>query len=508
MVTPTIDEGLPCCKEDGLAVMHWWGKCRKSHASNAGCETRFTAIGLSECLTNAGVRFHQFATEGSADTYLLMHRNDSLELHRYLSSVNGGKVYLLTSRGISKRKLTDAALFSGVGIHLADVNCFVLLCDETEFGWWITKYRPAPVRRVWPPNAPGGHFAAGRFTNDQGIVFLPSQHNFTIPSRAECARPRAIDAVYTWVQSDDPRWQLKKFLHGGSTAIRSADNPLRYQSRNELMYSMRSVRDFAPWIRNIFVVTDEQTPSWLLEIDGVRVVDHKEIFPDQRYLPVFNSHAIEANLHRINGLSEHFIYFNDDMFLGRPVSPRDFFTRSGKSKIYPSPIQLIDPAVPEEKRVPTDYAGYNMQSLFLREFGATPVRKMKHIPYAIRRSVMQELWDRFPEEVERTISSKLRNQTDIAFPSMLYHYYAWVTGRAETQGQGKTSYVYFDLGKANASEMVDRILADPPHFFCPNVTYHEENAPEEQAFLLERLFSLYPKPAPWEQYDCETISDE
>lgn len=121
-----------------------------------------------------------------------------------------------------------------------------------------------------------------------------------------------IDVVYTWVDGDDPLWQERKRPFDANTdgAAGDAIRDARFRNRNELLYSVRSVRRFMPWVRNIYVVTDQQTPHRVLEeFPDVIVVDHRDIFPDPSVLPVFNSHAIEASIHRIPGLAEHYRLF-------------------------------------------------------------------------------------------------------------------------------------------------------------------------------------------------------
>src|SRR6201999_944559 len=96
--------------------------------------------------------------------------------------------------------------------------------------------------------------------------------------------------------------------------------PERWRDNGELKFSLRSLHRHAPWIRRIFIVTDQQVPDWLdTAHPKIEIVDHRAIFPDHRFLPTFNSCVIEAFLHRIPGLSAHYLYFNDDVFLGRPV---------------------------------------------------------------------------------------------------------------------------------------------------------------------------------------------
>ena len=108
----------------------------------------------------------------------------------------------------------------------------------------------------------------------------------------------------------------------------------RYRDSDELKYSLRSLVRYAPWIRNIYIVTDNQIPKWLnVEHPRIHMVSHSEIFPNKSHLPVFSSPAIETHLHRIPGLSKRFIYFNDDVFLGSNVRPDDFFALDMSQKL-------------------------------------------------------------------------------------------------------------------------------------------------------------------------------
>lgn len=109
----------------------------------------------------------------------------------------------------------------------------------------------------------------------------------------------------------------------------------RFADNNELKYSLRSVEQYAPWVRNIFIVTNGQVPSWLnLEHPRIRLVTHQEIFLNKSHLPTFSSPAIETHIHRIPGLSRKFIYMNDDVFFGLKVWPDDFYTHSNGQKLF------------------------------------------------------------------------------------------------------------------------------------------------------------------------------
>ncbi|RXM30188.1 N-acetylglucosamine-1-phosphotransferase subunits alpha/beta [Acipenser ruthenus] len=109
----------------------------------------------------------------------------------------------------------------------------------------------------------------------------------------------------------------------------------RFEDNEELRYSLRSVERHAPWVRHIFIVTNGQIPSWLnLDNPRVTVVAHKDIFHNESHLPTFSSPAIESHIHRIPGLSQKFIYLNDDVMFGKEVWPDDFYSHSKGQKVY------------------------------------------------------------------------------------------------------------------------------------------------------------------------------
>ena len=136
-----------------------------------------------------------------------------------------------------------------------------------------------------------------------------------------------IDLVYLWVDGNDPAWQAKRNAFIGKTDESSPINCKgRYANNDELKYSLRSVEMYAPWIRKIFIVTDNQTPEWLdTSNPKIQIVDHKEIMPTES-LPCFNSSLIEHFLYRIPGLSEYFLLSNDDTYFNRLVTKTDFYT--------------------------------------------------------------------------------------------------------------------------------------------------------------------------------------
>lgn len=138
-----------------------------------------------------------------------------------------------------------------------------------------------------------------------------------------------IDAVYTWVNGTDPHFV---------ETIRRYDpsyDPSRFDDKNELKYSLRSLEKHASWIRHVYIVTNGQIPSWLdLNYERVTVVPHENLAPDPKQLPTFSSAAIETFIHRIPKLSKRFLYLNDDIFLGAPLYPEDLYTEADGVRVY------------------------------------------------------------------------------------------------------------------------------------------------------------------------------
>ena len=323
---------------------------------------------------------------------------------------------------------------------------------------------------------------------------------FTMVSPDRVAFP--IDAVYTWVDGSDPAWRTRKLraLHENGWVAgtnEQAANDSRFHSRDELRYSLRSLHAYAPWIRHVYLVTDGQTPAWLdTTRSDLTVVDHREIFGDTGRLPTFNSQAIESRLHRIPGLAEHFLYLNDDVFLGRPVAPELFFTPGGLTRFFPSGA-LVGSAPRTPADTPADSAGKNNRQLIQSAFGRVLTRKMKHTPHPSRRSVLAEIEQRFAGEVEATAAHQFRHPDDIALLSSLQQYYAYLTGRA---APGQISYLYTDLADPATPFHLARLL-HRRHLdaFCLNDTASGPDAMAEQAAMLaDFLPAFLPTPSRWE----------
>ncbi|GAB3691648.1 stealth family protein [Nocardiopsis oceani] len=308
-----------------------------------------------------------------------------------------------------------------------------------------------------------------------------------------------VDVVYTWVDGDDPEHAAKRARHKGQTPQTNplAGNASRFTDREELRYSLRSLETFAPFVRHVHLVTDDQVPAWLdTDAPGISVVDHREIF-DPEALPTFNSHAIGARLHHIPELTDRYLYFNDDVFLARPVEASHFFHANGIARVPFSPYQF-GTGKPVEGEPAPNSAGKNVRALFLEAFGRHITHKFKHTPHPQIRQVAQELEERYREEVEQTTRSRFRSLDDVGFAATMHHHYALFTGRAVP---GEYNLRYVDIAAADAADRLAGLEAsDEVDFFCLNDFDTPPEAQEAVNLMIhDFLQSRFPFPSRFEK---------
>ncbi len=148
-----------------------------------------------------------------------------------------------------------------------------------------------------------------------------------------------IDFVILWVDGNDPKWQSEKSKYD-SNINNDSNTAMRYRDWGLLPYWFRSVEKFAPWVNKIHFVTWGHIPEFLnLQNPKLNIVKHTDFIPPE-YLPTFSSHAIELNIHRIPGLSDEFVYFNDDMFILRKMEKNAFF-HNGLPCTYGGEVPMI-----------------------------------------------------------------------------------------------------------------------------------------------------------------------
>ncbi len=260
-----------------------------------------------------------------------------------------------------------------------------------------------------------------------------------------------IDFVVMWVDGSDPAWLEEKNKYSPKkTDFRNSDN--RYRDWGNMRYWFRGVEKYAPWVNNVYFVTWGHLPPWLnTDHPKLKIIKHGDFIPKQ-YLPTFSSNSIELNLFRIKGLSETFVYFNDDMFLTDHVAPDDMFreglprdtfveslvapvNRMSISHTKTNMVDLINESFDKRqvhrlyrsKVYNPKYGLQNLITLYFLPFSYFTGFRNPHIPISHLKSTWETVWNKYETELDETCSNRFRTFGDVN--NWLFRYWNLCTGK-------------------------------------------------------------------------------
>lgn len=294
-----------------------------------------------------------------------------------------------------------------------------------------------------------------------------------------------IDLVYLWVNGEDPYWQ-KKYRENSSQKFFGKN---RFRDNSELRYSLRSVARNMSWVNKIFIVTDEQKPSWLKDNSKIQFVDHKDII-EKDFLPCFNSEAIELNVYKIKGLSERFILASDDLFVFRPVPKSFFFDSNG------DPIHRLIKTPNLDNKVPRNlyYQNLLFTKSLLREKGyqfpedVEPYHNFE--PYKV--STIKKVHELFSERITTTIANKFRSSNSVQ--RFIYSLMDLPQDSNRLRTATEEESIYFSI--ADVEKVPDVLKTKRPFLFCINDD--ERSDQNSLAKFPQVLEALFPEKAIWE----------
>lgn len=257
-----------------------------------------------------------------------------------------------------------------------------------------------------------------------------------------------IDFVIPWVDGADEKWlaEKAKYIPGADTDSRVN----RYRDWDMLRFWFRGVEKFAPWVNRIHFITWGHLPEWLnTENEKLSIVNHKDYIPE-KYLPVFSANPIELNMHRIESLSEQFVYFNDDMFLTDFVSEEDFFVNDlpcdtmievplrfhagGIDHIIGNDMAVINRNFSKKeavKRNKKQWFSLTAPTAALKNLYMLPVESFSafdnpHIPIPYLKSTLSEVWEKEGAVLDATSSHRFRSNEDVN--QWLFRYWQFAKG--------------------------------------------------------------------------------
>ncbi len=460
---------------------------------------------LTAALAEEGIGWAPIAGYGECPV-IAVRDVDVPEVGRTLAHLEGDVVARFVEPRRKDARWSNGAASVGSVMRWSASRVFGLMLDVPLDQAKVSDPGAFVELEVWTTQ-PDGTYACPRHNRGASLVeenFFATRPEQSLASLAESVSGLwsvpdfPVDVVYMWVDGQDPEWLRKRaeFSEAPGDYHAEATDVTRFTDRQELRYSLRSLHAYAPWVNRIFLVTDNQRPSWLDTSDErIQLVDHRDIFPDPSVLPTFNSQAIEACLHRIPGLSEHFIVMNDDVILTRSATKGNYFTSAGQARFFLSPVKVND--LPDSP--PHIQSAQNNRRLIQERFGKTTSQAFLHTPHPHRRSVLQQLEQEFEGEIAATRASRFRHERDVSMCSSLAQYYGYFTGEYI---EGATRYSYLQL---NAPTTVDRMKAIRGDRNLRSFAIGENSAGEEQLDtneeLREFLDDILPWPSPYEVPD-------
>lgn len=320
-----------------------------------------------------------------------------------------------------------------------------------------------------------------------------------------------IDFVIPWVDGNDPAWQTEfnKYVPKN----KQLNGPERYKDWDNLQYIFRAFETFTPWVNKIHFVTWGHLPKWLnTKHPKLNIVKHEDYIPEE-YLPTFSSHPIELNLHRIKELSEHFVYFNDDFFILKPIEKEVFFKNGlpvdfaifdtmhdgAIGHIIMNTIDLINKNFNrhlkpefEKKKIVNDnqdkwlsplYGEYAKRNEFFLQWPGHTGFVLNHQPQPYLKSTLQTVWEKEHEKLNEVSKNKFRTNEDVN--QYLFRYWQLVTNQFEPldyleykQERKYLNLKTLDIAKNTAKELKNYT------FYCINDMtnkgrYTAEDMPEQ-----------------------------
>lgn len=330
-----------------------------------------------------------------------------------------------------------------------------------------------------------------------------------------------IDFVITWVDGSDPAWQKERSQYRADKTTDSC--AARYRDMGLLRYWFRAVEAYAPWVNQIHFVTWGHLPAWLnTEHPKLHIVNHKDYIPEE-YLPTFSSRPIELNIHRIPGLSEHFVYFNDDMLLNAPISP-SFFFKNGLPCDFAHINNLYnsDPTdICEHTRVNSTWITNNHHS-YMKVFLRHPFKFVSlkyplknivknilklenagifqgfedhHLANAYLKSTLVDAWADSEENLDFSCKNKFRTPLDVN--QSLFRYKQLAQGKffpVSKRSRGK-----FVSMRNEITSITEDILNSPHKMLCINDAPDLPNYEEIAAAILSAYDTRFPNKSSFEK---------
>lgn len=330
-----------------------------------------------------------------------------------------------------------------------------------------------------------------------------------------------IDFVIPWVDGSDPEWLAEKAKYDPIvTDDKEVNSTNRYRDWGLMKYWFRGVEKFAPWVRKIHFITWGHVPEFLdVNHPKVHIVNHKDFIPED-CLPTYSSSAIEVALNRIPDLKEHFVYFNDDMFILKPLA-KDHFFKEGLPCCYfeenPSfsygnsdyghrlfnDLALVNKHFNKHKQMKKNIRKWFSQPLFSKSMFYTLLScpwdrvlglPANHLPSAFLKSTWEKVWALENDFLTKTLQSRFRIPNGVQ--QDLFRFWQLMEGCFTPS---KELGCYYSVAKKNIEEIASQIRIPSVHYVCLNDCCDFTDFVECRGVLEESFEILFPKKSSFEK---------
>lgn len=291
-----------------------------------------------------------------------------------------------------------------------------------------------------------------------------------------------IDFVIPYVNNQKVKWREEYERECRRNHKVSAWNGSRFRDWDNFRYNIEGVLRYMPWISCIYIIieNEDQIPEDIKD-DKIEYVFHKDIIP-QRFLPTYNSNVIELFMHKIKGLSEFFIYSNDDIFALNSMSIDDFYDNEGKPrmKLSKKTFNLIDNMYKYilNNSLNAAHMAYD------KEKAVDYVYFTEHNMTAMRKSTWEMLWDKIGDHLEKSCT-EFRTSKNIG--QDIFSFYHYITS---DYAYAKRKNMYFSFKKRKISDLKKYVLSPDIQSICINDAFLKnfEGAKNELNNLLKIKF--------------------
>ena len=341
-----------------------------------------------------------------------------------------------------------------------------------------------------------------------------------------------IDFVLPWVDGNNSEWlKIREQYSPKKQDSNDSQSSARFRDMETLKYVLRSIERNCPWYNKIYLITKGYYPEWLnIDHPKIELITEEELFIDKSHLPVFSSVAIEMNLTNLKGLSEHFVYLNDDMIIMNKLDPNRFFIdgkpvdflshgvmpRNGLFELLKKRDSWVHSLNNTLELINLKFKPFTLENKYLfhssysfldrvNNFLLSNVYKKIlwlghwHHPQPYLKSIIDEVYSEFEDEMMQCSQNRFRDNSDLN--QYIYRYWHLAKGKFHPYKHNDALISNLDSIQVLENLIIDIKSRENISFVCFNDSIYltDEEYEEIKKILINYLENIFPKKANFER---------